>query len=86
MDSGAFGVFMSGRRVATETFSIQQSTSGSLIVSEFKSEQGMDKAVQSSELQLDPNGDIRKYEWKETLPEKVAGDGHAQRPVPAPSR
>lgn len=71
VDSGAFGVFMNGRRVATETFSIQQSGHGSLIVSEFKSEQGMDKAVQSSELQLDPNGDIRKYEWKETLPEKV---------------
>ena len=71
VDSGSFGVFMNGRRVATETFSIQQSARGSLVTSEFKSEQGLDKAVQSSELQLEANGDIRRYEWKETLPEKI---------------
>ena len=62
---------MNGRRVATETFSIQQDGKGSLVTSEFKSEQGLDKALQSSELQLDSNGEIRKYEWKETLPEKI---------------
>jgi hypothetical protein len=71
VDSGTFGVFMGGHRVATETFSIQQNGSGSLVNSEFKSEQGMDKALQSSELQLNPNGDIRRYEWKEISPEKV---------------
>jgi len=71
VDSGSFGVFMNGRRVATETFSIQQDGKGSLVISEFKSEQGLDKALQSSTLQLDANGDIRKYEWKETLPEKI---------------
>jgi hypothetical protein len=71
VDSGSFGVFMNGRRVATETFSIQQDGKGSSVTSEFKSEQGLDKALQSSELQLDANGEIRKYEWKETLPEKI---------------
>ncbi len=71
VDSGSFGVFMNGHRVATETFSIQQDGKGSLVTSEFKSEQGLDKALQSSELQLDSNGEIRKYEWKETLPEKI---------------
>jgi hypothetical protein len=71
VDSGSFGIFMNGRRVATETFSVQQDGKGSLVVSEFKSEQGLDKALQSSELQLNSNGEIRKYEWKETLPEKV---------------
>ena len=71
VDSGSFGVFMNGHRVATETFSIQQDGKGSLVTSEFKSEQGLDKALQSSELQLDSNGEIRRYEWKETLPEKI---------------
>src|ERR1039458_2307797 len=43
VDSGSFGVFMNGHRVATETFSIHQSSGGSSIVSEFKSEAGVDK-------------------------------------------
>ncbi|MGA9040431.1 MAG: hypothetical protein WB421_07840 [Terriglobales bacterium] len=71
IDSGSFGVFMNGRRVATETFSIQQTSTGSVITSEFKAEQGQEQAVQSSELQLNSNGDIRKYEWKELSPGKT---------------
>ena len=71
VDSGSFGVFMGGRRAATETFSIVQRNAGSIITSEFKSEQGMNRALQSAELQLTPTGEIVKYEWKETLPEKV---------------
>ncbi len=68
VDSGSFGVFMNGRRVATETFSIHQSSTGSSIVSAFKSEAGADKAEQRSEWQMSPNGDLRKYEWKEVSP------------------
>jgi hypothetical protein len=71
VDSGSFGIFMNGRRVATETFSIQQNANGSVISSEFKSEPGMDVAEQSSELQLTPSGALRKYEWKEAKPNKV---------------
>ena len=71
VDSGSFGVFMGGQRAATETFSILQKNAGSVITSEFKSEQGMNRALQSAELQLTPTGEIVKYEWKETLPEKV---------------
>jgi hypothetical protein len=71
VDSGSLGIFMSGRRIATETFSIQQSSSGSVITSQFKTEEGVDKAAQSSELQLSPTGEIRKYEWKELSPGKA---------------
>ncbi len=71
VDSGSFGVFMNGRRVATEKFSIQQDSSGSVAISEFKTEEGMDKAAQSSELQLTPTGDLKKYEWKEISPGKA---------------
>ena len=68
VDSGSFGVFMNGRRVATETFSVRQSSSGSSVVSEFKSEAGVDKADQTSEWQMAANSDLRKYEWKEVSP------------------
>jgi len=68
VDSGSFGVFMNGQRVATETFSIHQDDDGSSVVSEFKTETGMDKAAQNSELQLDAKGNLKNYEWKETSP------------------
>jgi hypothetical protein len=71
VDAGSFGVFQNGHRVATETFSVQQSKSGSVATSEFKTEQGVDKAVQSSELQLNAAGDLHKYEWKELSPGKA---------------
>jgi len=68
VDSGSFGVFMNGQRVATETFSIRQDDAGSSVVSDFKTETGMDKAAQNSELELDAKGNLKNYEWKETSP------------------
>jgi hypothetical protein len=74
VDSGSFGVFMSGHRVGTETFSVTQDRSGSAIKSEFKTENDPKNpaAVQSSELHLTPTGDIRRYEWKELSPERAS--------------
>lgn len=71
VDSGSFGIFRSGTRVATETFSIEQNAQGSVISSEFKSSQGEQVAEQSSELQLTPSAEIRRYDWKATNPEKL---------------
>lgn len=68
VDSGSFGLFINGQRVATETFSIHQNTSGSSIVSRFKSESGAEKAEQTSEWQMTSAGDLRRYEWKEISP------------------
>jgi len=73
VDSGSFGVFMGGKRVATETFSIHQNSAGSTVKSEFKTEAGVEKAEQTSELELSPNGDLKSYQWNEKLP----GDSHA---------
>jgi len=70
VDSGTLGVFINGHRVATETFSVQQNAGGSVITSQFKTDEG-EKAVQNSELQLTPSGEIRKYEWKELSPGKA---------------
>jgi hypothetical protein len=71
VDSGSFGVFNGAHRVATETFSIKQDADGSIVSSEFKSEQGEQKAVQSSELNLTASVSLRHYEWKEVIPEKL---------------
>ena len=71
VDSGSFGVFMNGRRVGTETFSISQNPNGSVIQSEFKAEGSAGQAVQNSELQLTGTGEIRRYEWKELSPGKA---------------
>lgn len=71
VDSGSFGVFQNGHRVGTETFSIYQTNGGSVIQSEFKTENGPTDAAQTSEMQLTPTGEIRRYEWKELSPGKA---------------
>ena len=71
VDSGSFGVFNGAHRVATETFSIKQDAEGSVVVSEFKSEQGEQKAAQSSELQLTGSVNLRHYQWKELIPDTI---------------
>ena len=71
VDAGSFGVFMNGHRVATEKFSILQNASGSVATSEFKTDIATAPALQTSELELAPNGDLRKYEWKEVSPGKA---------------
>lgn len=72
VDSGSFGIFMNGRRVATETFNIQQGPNGSVATADFKTDPGnTSQTSQSSELELTAGGDIRKYEWKELSPGKA---------------
>ena len=71
IDSGSFGVFQNGHRVGTETFSIYQTGNGSVIQSEFKTENSPTSAVQTSEMHLTASGEIRRYEWKELSPEKA---------------
>ena len=69
VDSGSFGVFVNGQRVATETFSIQQKSDASVANSEVKATDG--KNAQRSEMQLTVNGDLRRYEWHEESPGKA---------------
>jgi hypothetical protein len=69
VDSGTFGIMVNNRRMATETFSVQQQSNGnSVVTSQFKD--GSGAALQNSELQLTPNGALLSYEWHETAPEK----------------
>ncbi len=70
VDSGSFNIFQNGNRVGTETFSIYETSFGSVVQSEFKTEHSPPD-VQSSEMQLTANGEIRRYEWKELSPGKA---------------
>ena len=64
IDSGAFGVFIKGQRVATETFSVRQENGVSIIKAELKETSGAES--QTSELELSPKGDLLRYEWSQS--------------------
>ncbi|MBV9071986.1 MAG: hypothetical protein JOZ10_00020 [Acidobacteria bacterium] len=68
VDSGSFGIYIKGQRVATETFKIEQSTSSSMIKSELKAQDG---AAQRSQMELSPSGNIVRYDWQEIQPVKA---------------
>ena len=68
VDSGTFVVYSSGRKVASETFTIKKMADMSVNKSEVRAEGSKD--VQKSELQLTPMGDLIRYEWKESGDEK----------------
>lgn len=61
VDSGSFGIYKSGHRIATETFHIEQTPDSNTTNSEFKMEDG--SSHQISEMQLSPLGELRKYSW-----------------------
>jgi hypothetical protein len=65
VDSGAFGVFVKGQRVVTETFSVQQENGISLIKSHLQETGGSAPAGQKSELQMTSSGDLIRYEWSD---------------------
>ena len=71
VDTGSFGVFVNGQRVATETFSIQQTSGGSTVKSQLKEEGSADKATQTSQMQLTAGGELIRYEWQELSPSKT---------------
>ncbi|HZQ23691.1 MAG TPA: hypothetical protein VFA89_12945 [Terriglobales bacterium] len=70
VDSGSFGVFKNGQRIATENFSIQDSSNGKVIAAQFKTEGGSEPNSQSSELRLSAGGDLVRYQWRELVPGK----------------
>jgi hypothetical protein len=72
IDSGKYGIFVSGSRVGTETFSIEQSATGSNTHCDLTIDQGGSKIEQRSDMQLAANGDILHYEWKELSPGKAS--------------
>jgi hypothetical protein len=67
VDSGSFGVFIKGQRVATETFSVQQENGASIIKAQLKeTAAASDPASQKSDLEITANGELLRYEWSQT--------------------
>ena len=66
VDSGSFGVFIKGQRVATETFKIEQQNGASVIKSQLKETAGTDAASQKSDLDMTSGGELVRYEWSQS--------------------
>jgi hypothetical protein len=71
VDAGSFGVYNGAKRVATETFSIEETSGGSMIKTDFKAGEGADASHQTSELEITSAGDLRRYEFHELAPGKA---------------
>lgn len=70
VDSGSFGIFVGGKRIATEKFQIEKRDDGNVTTAQLNVDDGNQKASQTSELRLSPNGDLQRYSWKEQSPGK----------------
>ncbi len=66
IDSGSFGIFIKGQRVATETFHIEQQAGNSIIKSQLKDTSGSESTSQKSNLELSSNGELLRYEWSQS--------------------
>jgi len=66
VDSGSFGIFIKGQRVATETFDIQQENNTSFIKSQMKEVAGSDPVTQKSDLQITSSGELIRYDWNQS--------------------
>jgi hypothetical protein len=65
VDSGSFGVFVGGRRVVTETFSVQQSNGISDVKASLQETGATAGKEQHSDLQMTGNGELVRYEWSD---------------------
>ena len=70
VDAGSFGIFVNGKRIGTETFHIEQGADVSVATSTIKVDEGATRAEQSSEMRIEPNGNLRSYTWRSTAPVK----------------
>ncbi len=66
VDSGSFGIFVRGARVATETFHIEQQNGTTIVKSQFKDASGGDSTSQKSELEMTAKGELLRYEWSQS--------------------
>ncbi len=66
VDSGSFGVFIKGQRVATETFKIEQQNGASIIKSQLKATSAAEAVSQKSELEMTSSGELLRYEWSQS--------------------
>lgn len=66
VDSGTFGIFVKGQRVANETFTVQQQNDASVIKSQLKELIGSDPISQKSDLEITGKGALLRYDWSQS--------------------
>lgn len=70
-DSGSFGIFVNGKRIGTEKFTIEQRGPDlSVANSEITVDDGRGKVTQTAEMHLTPKGELLSYVWKGLTPQK----------------
>lgn len=70
VDSGSFGIYLNGKRIGTEKFSIEQQAGDGVDTAEITVDDGTSKAEQRSELRVGSDGSLKLYKWNSTLPSK----------------
>lgn len=65
VDSGAFGVFVKGRRVVTESFSVELRNGISIVKSQLREAPGAEPVKQKSDLEFTSSGELLRYEWND---------------------
>jgi hypothetical protein len=65
VDSGSFGIFLKGQRVATETFAVEQKNGVSIVRSQLKDIAGSEASGQKSNLEMTASGELVRYEWEQ---------------------
>lgn len=68
VDSGSFGIYINGKRVGTEKFTIDQLPDEGIVTADIDVEDGANKSEQSSELRVGADGNLKSYKWHSTLP------------------
>lgn len=71
VDSGSFGILVNGKRVATETFRMEQRNAVNKSTSELKFDGPGTQATQSAEMEITSGGLLKKYTWREVQPSKA---------------
>jgi hypothetical protein len=70
-DSGSFGIFVNGKRIGTEKFTIEQrSPELSVASSEITVDDGHSRVTQTAEMQINGKGELLSYVWKGLTPQK----------------
>lgn len=70
VDSGAFGIYLHGKRIGTEKFTIEQRANEGLLTAEVTVDDGVNRVQQSSELRVGGDGKLKAYKWHATVPTK----------------
>ncbi len=68
VDSGSFGIYMNGKRIGTEKFSIEQQADEGVVMADVDIEDGDSKSEQKSELRVARDGSLHIYKWNSILP------------------